>query len=609
MSMIKAFFSFIWGSITFLRTSLFNIIFIIIIVAIGASLMPKEPQLMPDDIALHIAPSGILVDQYEYVTPFTRILEQDQMAPETRVDEITKVIKHAAVDERISALVLDLNNLAGGSLSKLQEIGSALAEFKATDKPIYAIGAHYTQEQYYLASYADIIYMNPMGGVLVTGYASYRNYFKDAFEKLNLNFHVFRTGPYKDAVEPFIENSMSESSKENNSLWLNELWQTYTSNTEKQRKLNPGSIDLYINTLTDFLAQHNGDAAQLALDIGLVDQLATRSEQQKFLENTFGRDKDKLFNSLSMREYNHYIDRETPSPINKVGLLVARGTILDGEQPAGVIGSDTFISLIREAATDTSIKAMVVRIDSGGGSAIASEDIRQELDNLRNSGIPVLVSMGSVAASGGYWMAMAADEVWATPTTITGSIGVFSAFPTLEKSLSNLGIYTDGVGTTELAGSMRIDRELSPQVENILQQTVDHIYHSFLQLVATARDMTPEAVHEVAQGRVWTGNKALELGLVDQLGGLDDVIAAAAKRANLNAYEVKEVIEQLTPGEMFAEQIAKDLHVNKIHFSNHNSTLNSLLQTAEKLLLPLQALTATKDPRAIYAQCIECVLP
>jgi protease-4 len=609
MSIIKAFFSFIWDSITFLRNSFFNIFFIIIIVAIGASLMPTEPQLMPEDIALHIAPSGILVDQYEYVTPFTRILDQDQMAPETRVDEITKVIKYAAADERINALVLDLNNLAGGSLSKLQEIGSALSQFKASNKPIYAIGAHYTQDQYFLASYADTIYMSPMGGVLVTGYASYRNYFKDAFEKLNLNFHVFRTGPYKDAVEPFIENSMSESSKENNSLWLNELWQTYTSNTEQQRQLNPGSLDLFINTLTDFLARYNGDSAKLALNLGLVDKLATRSEQQYFLENTFGRDEDKLFHSLNMREYTTYIDRETPTRLNKVGLLVARGTILDGEQPAGVIGSDTFISLIREAAKDPNIKAVVVRIDSGGGSAIASEDIRQELDNLRNSGIPVLVSMGSVAASGGYWMAMAADEVWATPTTITGSIGVFSAFPTLEKSLSHLGIYTDGVGTTELAGAMRLDRELSPQVENILQQTVDHIYHRFLQLVASARNMTPEAVHEVAQGRVWTGSKALELGLVDQLGDLDDVIAAAAKRANLSVYEVKEVTEPLTPGEIIAEQIAKDLHVNKIYFSDSSSTLNSLLQTVENVLLPLQALTATKDPRAIYAQCIDCVQP
>jgi protease-4 len=612
MSIFKKMFSFIWRTLTFIRSSLANIIFILIIVAIVSALAPKKPALMPDNIALHIAPSGTLVDQHAYVAPLTRVLNKEQEQPETRVDELTAVIKHAATDNRITSIVLDLNKLNGGGLSKLQEIGASLTEFKASGKPIYAIGDHYTQEQYYLASYADTIYMNPMGGIIVTGFASYRNYFKDVFDKLALNFHVFRTGPYKDAVEPFIENRMSDSSKENNSLWLNELWRTYTNTIEQQRQLHAGSVDQYVNTLDQLLAKHEGDAAQLALSLGLVDKLVNHTELRRFLETTFGSEKDKPFRALNIYEYKSYIDKEKPTAVNKIGLIVARGTILDGKQPAGTIGSATFSELVQVARKDPQIKALVVRIDSGGGSAFASEVMRQELQNLRNSGIPVLISMGSVAASGGYWMAMSADEVWATPSTITGSIGVFSAFPTLEKSLEKIGIHTDGIGTTNLAGALRLDRSLSPQVESILQQSVDHTYQQFLQLVATARNLSTDAVHDIAQGRVWTGSKALELGLVDSLGSLDDVIVAAAGRANLSSYTVKEVRLPLSTGELIAEQIAKDLQNNNHSFfssSSSNSTLSTLLNSAEQLLMPLQALVKTQDPRAIYAQCIDCVTP
>ncbi|GAA5316429.1 MAG: signal peptide peptidase SppA [Candidatus Pelagadaptatus aseana] len=612
MGLIKLFFRFLWRTITLIRNSLANLVFLVLILALIVALIPKEPPLMPENIALTIAPSGVLVDQYTYVAPLNRFLDGQQEQPaETLLTDVITSIERAAKDDRITALVLDLNDLGGGGLSKLQEVGSALAQFKATGKPIYANGDHFTQEQYYLAAYADTITMNPMGAVLLTGYGSYRNYFKDAFEKLALNFHVFRTGDYKDAIEPFIADAMSDASRENNSRWLNELWQSYTTNVEQQRQLAEGSVNEYITNIDSLLAQHQGDPAKLALQLGLVDKLSNHNQQLAELQDLLGEEEDG-YRTLSMGEYLNYSDREHRALPDQVGVLVARGTILDGDHPAGTIGSETLSYLIRSVEDNPAIRALVVRIDSGGGSAFASEVIRQELALLREKGIPVVVSMGSVAASGGYWMAMAADEVWATPNTITGSIGVFSAFPTVENSLQKLGINTDGVGTTPLAGAMRIDRPLSPQLKAVMQQSVDNIYDRFLTLVAEARERSTDQIHEVAQGRVWSGTSAKELGLVDELGSLQDAIAAAAKLAELQDYSVEKVRLPMSPAELIAEQLARDLQMNTQNQSwlpELNTTWSTLSRHLMQISQPLQLLQPTHDPRSVYAQCMECSAP
>lgn len=616
MGIFKLFFVTIWRCLTFIRNSLANLLILVIVVAIAAALIPKEPQRMPDDIALRIHPSGVLVDQYTYVSPLNRILGgQQEMPAETRVDELVTAITRAAVDPRISSLVLELDDLIGGGLSKLEEIGSALETFKASGKPVYAVGSYFSQEQYYLAAHADSVSMNPMGTVLITGYSSYRNYFKDAFDKLALNFHVFRTGEYKDAVEPLIADHMSEASKENNGKWLGELWQIYTQKIEQLRDLKPGSINRFINNSDKLLAQHEGDGATMALQLGLVDELASGREQIQQLRDRLGAETDGSYRALDSQAYLHYTNSEQEQYPSKVGVLVASGTILDGYQPSGTIGSANLTDLIRSVSERDDIKALVVRIDSGGGSAFASEVIREELQALRDQGIPVVISMGSVAASGGYWIAMASDEVWATPSTITGSIGVFSAFPTLENSLDKLGIKTDGIGTTELAGALRVDRPLTRQASSLMQQSVDNIYMRFLGLVAEARDTTPEALHTIAQGRVWSGTTAQQLGLVDQLGDLSDAIAAAADKAGMgNAYTTTEVREPLSPGEMLAEQLAKDLQLeNQSWLSLPHSELIALpqsLSTIAKPLLSLQTLLEpNRDPTAVYAQCMDCLAP
>ncbi|WP_439136283.1 signal peptide peptidase SppA, partial [Pseudomaricurvus sp.] len=558
---IRRFFSAIWSILTWIRTSIANLLILLVILIIVVALLPKEAQQMPDEIALRVAPSGFLVDQYSYVDPVTQLLQQtsDEKA-ETLVKDVIKAIESGADDQRITSMVLDLNHLMGGGLSKLEEIGTALQRFKDSGKAIYAISDNYTQEQYYLASYADEVLMHPMGNLILTGYGSYRNYFKSALDKLHLKMHIFRVGEYKDAVEPYVRDDMSEASREHNSQWLNELWATYTSTVEQQRQLAEGDIDEFINNMDDRLAEHGGDTAATAAAMHLVDQLASHGQQNQFLISKVGKQRDsEEYRAIDFEDYLDFIPKPTAIGSDKVGLLIAKGMILDGEQPEGTIGGETLSKLIRQAREDKSIKALVLRVDSGGGSAFASELIRQELDITRQQGIPVLVSMGSVAASGGYWIAMGADEIWATPTTITGSIGVFSAFPTLEESLAEIGISTDGIGTTDLAGALRMDRPLSPLAANVLQQSVNNIYQRFLHIVAENRQTTTAQVNAVGQGRVWTGLAAKDLGLVDELGNLQDTIAAAAEKAGLKEYKVLDIEKQLTPRERLAKQLAGEL--------------------------------------------------
>lgn len=604
-------FAFIWGSITWLRVALLNLIFIVFVLVLFSSMAPQELATMPEQTALRLSPSGFLVDQYSYTDPLTQILEQSSREKaETRVLDVVEALQRAKQDKRVTTLVLELDHLLGGGLSKLEEIGAALKDFKASGKPIIAISDSYSQDQYYLASFADEIILNPMGAVLVTGYSSYRNYFKDALDKLALNYHVFRAGTYKDAVEPYLQNEMSEVSREHNRLWLEDLWRTYLERVETTRQLDAGSLNDYINNIDEHMLRVGGDTAQLALQLGLVDKLSSHTELRQDLTGKFGRDEQGDYQALEYWDYLDLTDAEQPQHHNKVGLLVASGMILDGEQPNGNIGSETFSQLIRDARKNQQIKALVVRIDSGGGSAFASEVIRQELQATRDAGMPVIVSMGSVAASGGYWMAMASDEVWATPTTITGSIGVFSAFPTLEKSLSNMGVHTDGLATTELAGALRLDRALSPLASGVLQQGVNHVYQQFLSLVAKARNSTPAQVNQIAQGRVWTGNAALQLGLVDQLGSLSDAINAAAKRANLTKFDVEEVRKPLTPSEQFAQQLAQEFNASvSLDTSSVQwlSVLNQRLAPLTQSLSPQQQMWM--DARAIQATCIGCTAP
>jgi len=589
---------------------LLNILFLLVVVVFILSIFRKDVQPLPEKAALRIAPGGFLVEQKTYVDPLTQLLQQSGPADaETLVHDLTEAIDEAAEDPRITSLVLELDYLLGGGLTKLEEVAQALSRFRESGKPIIAVGDSYTQEQYYLASFADEIHLNPMGAVLITGYGSYPNYIKGALDKLRINVHVFRVGSYKDAIEPFTRTDMSPASREHNSAWLNALWSTYTRRVETQRGLPVDAINDYVNNLTSKLEDHRGNTAETAVASGLVDKLSTRPQMLARLQALAGSNDKGGYQAVDVDRYLGHTRRAEAAKVlpsaDKVGLIVARGAILDGEHPAGTIGSDSLSKLFQQVRKQQ-FKALVLRIDSPGGSAFASEVIRQEVVLTRQSGIPVIVSMGSMAASGGYWMAMGADQIWASPTTITGSIGVFGVIPTFENSLAALGVNSDGIGTTNLADLYRLDRPMSPQAKQLIQFGVNHVYDQFLGIVAEARNSTPERIHDIAQGRVWTGEKAKALGLVDHLGNLQEAIDAAALAASLDTYQTEEVKSPMDFREQLMRQLSGSMVGQWVRWLPADWLPQGLLAEVYGVTRELQLLNRFNDPRGLYLHCFEC---
>lgn len=599
------------SALTWIRNTLANLVFILIILLIIAMLGANVPLPLPDNFALRVAPSGVLVDQRSYIDPASALLSNENLEDgETVVSDAVTAINAAANDKRVSLIVLEPGKLIGGGLSKLTEIGQALENFKTSGKKVIAVSDNYSQEQYYLASYADEIYLHDMGVVEITGYSRYMNYYKTALDKLGVTIHAFRSGKYKDYLEPYLRDDMSEESREHNSQWINELWNTFATNLEQRRNLPPGSINDYVNNMDAHLTLTEGDTSKLAIEKALVDKTQSRQATEQMLIDLVGKNDDgKSYQGVGVKSYLADIHRQPKTEKNKIAVVAAVGSIVDGYRPEGAIGSETFLQVLRQVQEDKDVKALVIRVDSGGGSAFASEIIRAEIIKTREK-IPVYISMGSVAASGGYWIATAGNKIWAQPTTITGSIGVFGAFPTLENSLKKIGINTDGVATTELAGSMRLDRPLSEKAGKVVQQGVDSIYQRFLNLVAEARNQDRDSIHEIAQGHVWTGTKAKEIGLVDELGTLKDVIAAMAKDFGLENYKVEFVQRQLSPKEEFM----KSLTGGQAGILSPKTLLNEftslgVLNDLAPALKPLQEIQTLSDPRGIYIKCFECVAP
>ena len=609
-SLIRRFFGGLWRLLTWLRVGLSNLVFLVLIILLFATFSERLPEPIQANSALLLNPVGVVVDQKSYEDPLQILFSQSNPSErEVLLRDIIKAIELAAEDEAINSLVLDFSQLYFVGLSKSQEIAQALRTFKATGKEVVAVGTMFNQDQYYLASHADQIYLHPLGSVLLEGYSSYQNYFAEALDKLKINMHVFKAGNYKSAVEPFTRNSMSEYAAEANYLWLSQLWQGYISTVTEQRDMTADNLADYINNYDVSLDQAGGSMADAALKAGLVDAIKNRHEVNQALVGIVGgSDEEGRYRSVAFENYLTLKQLLSPKTDNstgdKVGIIVARGTILDGHMPDGVIGGDTMAGLIEQARTDNTIDAVVLRVDSGGGSLFASEIIKEQMDLLVASGKPVVVSMGAVAASGGYWIAANADQIWAMPSTLTGSIGVFAAFPTLEGSLAELGIHTDGVGTTELAGGLRVDRDLSPVATAALQHNIEYSYQLFLDTVATGRDMSPAEVDTVAQGRVWTGQAALEKGLVDHLGGLNQATQAAAELAGLDSYEVTYVQQTLSPQEMLLKQLSGEM--SGFMARTTPGWLAGLHRALAPLKQQLQWFGHLNDPVGLYAQCLPC---
>lgn len=570
---------------------------------------------VPKEAALLLDPSGVLVEETEVKDPFEQLVQEAYGSNEPEqvsVAEITRAVRAAAKDHRIKGLVLDLSQLyiSPISASKAHYLAGVIDEFKATGKKVYAIGDFYGQEQYLIASHANEIYMHDKGSLVLIGYGSYDGYMKSFLEKVLVTPHVFRVGTYKAAVEPFLRDDMSPEAKEANLAFLGSMWTNYTKEVEKARGLSAGTLDRFSNDLNTILRENGGDFAKAALQFKLVDHLSSRQEQLAALTAAFGEDEaGEGYKNVGFRNYLSAIGPEKDGSAPNVAIVTAAGTIVDGEAAPGVAaGGDTIAGYLKDALEDDKVKAVVLRVDSPGGSAFASEIIRDGVLALKAAGKPVVVSMGSLAASGGYWISTPGDEIWASPTTVTGSIGIFAFFPTFEKAAEHWGVKIDGVGTTALSSLYGTGvGPLQDNVADIFQQSVEDGYRDFLGVVAEGRKLEPAYVDSVGQGRVWIGEQAIGLKLVDHLGEIDDAVAAAAKLANLTEYDRVNMIEELTPFEaMFGKAAAKaaaSLGVKEKDARAAHSIIGKAIATVQK---ELAFVDEFNDPNALYARCIAC---
>ena len=593
----------IWNLISAFKNALGNILLLTVVAAVIFGLISKNVPQVPKSAALVINPTGFIVNQTSAVDPVEQFLAGDQGEnSETLARDLIDAIRQAKNDDRIGAIVLEVSKLAGSSLSLYGEIGKELSAFKNSGKPVYAFGDSFSQTQYFLASYADELYINAdshsfLGGVFLQGLGSYPLYLKEALNKLFVSVHVFKAGVYKDAAETLTRQSMSEYSRQATQLLVDNLWQSYLETVSRERGIAADDISEYIENYADILDDSGGDFGKLAVAQGLIDDEISRSDWRAKMQKVVGKSGD-TYQHIDFRSYL----AATKSPIrnpesDKIAVIVASGNILDGDHPPGQVGGDSVARLIREARTEDDIKAIVVRIDSPGGSASASELIRNELALTQAAGKPVVASFSGVAASGGYWIASTANRIFATETTITGSIGVFSIFPTAEQTLNKLGIKSDGVGTTSLSDAFDFTRSLNPMFAKALQISVDHTYDKFIALVSEGRGMTREAVDAIAQGRVWTGAQGLEHGLVDAIGGIDDALASAATLAGLDDYDLVYLEKRLTAQEQILQQLLNSKLMT-------GSALSSSIMS--KMYRDIGFVSDLIEKPGVYLHCVSC---
>lgn len=530
---MKQFFSSLLHGLDWLRRILVNGLFLLIILAYVAIMLTLQPN-VPNQAALIIDPHGPIVEELELPSPASLPLTGGLATSQTRLHDLTATIRRAADDARIRIMILKLDDMDRSSLPVLREVQQAIAAFRAAGKMVIATGPNYTQSQYYLAAAADTIFLHPMGFVGIEGFSVYRNYIRDALDRLHIQAEVFRAGKYKSAIEPLLRNDMSPDDREANKALLDTLWSNYLQDIAAMRKLQPERLQAVLDAPASYLEAHHGSLAELAKAEGLVDELADAGAIEDYIAGALDIVQGN-YPTIAFRDYlRAAVDSNRPEHKNSIGIITASGMILDGMQPAGSIGSDSMAAMLRRAAKDPAIKAVVLRIDSPGGSAQASEMIRSEIIRLQKTEKPVVVSMGGAAASGGYWIASAADEIWASPTTITGSIGAFGVMLNLQQGLETVGIHSDGFGTTAIAGGMRADRAMPAEMARVMQLSISDVYQRFIRIVAASRKLDENRVEAIAEGRVWSGRDAKQIGLVDHLGSFDDAIAAAANLAAIS---------------------------------------------------------------------------
>ncbi|EFS2127883.1 signal peptide peptidase SppA [Salmonella enterica] len=607
---IAGFFKWTWRVLNFVREMVLNLFFIfLVLVGVGIWMQigngSNSEQTARGALLLDI--SGVIVDKPSTNHRLGALGRQLFGASSDRLQEnslfdIVNAIRQAKDDRNITGIVLDLKNFTGADQPSMRYIGKALREFRDSGKPVFAVGENYSQGQYYLASFANKIWLSPQGQVDLHGFATNGLYYKTLLDKLKVSTHVFRGGTYKSAVEPFIRDDMSPAAREADSRWIGELWQNYLHTVSANRQISPQQLFPGAQAIIDGLTSVGGDTAKYALDHKLVDALASSADVEKALTKQFGWSKtENNYRAISYYDYSLKTPADTGGTI---AVIFANGAIMDGEETPGNVGGDTTASQIRDARLDPKVKAIVLRVNSPGGSVNASEVIRAELAAARAAGKPVVVSMGGMAASGGYWISTPANYIVASPSTLTGSIGIFGVINTVENSLSSIGVHSDGVSTSPLA-DISMTKALSPEVQQMMQLSIEYGYKRFITLVADARKRTPEQIDKIAQGHVWTGEDAKANGLVDSLGDFDDAVAKAAELAKLKQWHLDYYQDEPTVLDMVMDSMTGSVRA-MLPETIQAMLPAPLVSAANTLKAEGDKLAAFNDPQNRYAFCLTC---
>ncbi|EIP2999084.1 signal peptide peptidase SppA [Salmonella enterica] len=607
---IAGFFKWTWRVLNFVREMVLNLFFIfLVLVGVGIWMQigngSNSEQTARGALLLDI--SGVIVDKPSTNHRLGALGRQLFGASSDRLQEnslfdIVNAIRQAKDDRNITGIVLDLKNFTGADQPSMRYIGKALREFRDSGKPVFAVGENYSQGQYYLASFANKIWLSPQGQVDLHGFATNGLYYKTLLDKLKVSTHVFRVGTYKSAVEPFIRDDMSPAAREADSRWIGELWQNYLHTVSANRQISPQQLFPGAQAIIDGLTSVGGDTAKYALDHKLVDVLASSADVEKALTKQFGWSKtENNYRAISYYDYSLKTPADTGGTI---AVIFANGAIMDGEETPGNVGGDTTASQIRDARLDPKVKAIVLRVNSPGGSVNASEVIRAELAAARAAGKPVVVSMGGMAASGGYWISTPANYIVASPSTLTGSIGIFGVINTVENSLSSIGVHSDGVSTSPLA-DISMTKALSPEVQQMMQLSIEYGYKRFITLVADARKRTPEQIDKIAQGHVWTGEDAKANGLVDSLGDFDDAVAKAAELAKLKQWHLDYYQDEPTVLDMVMDSMTGSVRA-MLPETIQAMLPAPLVSAANTLKAEGDKLAAFNDPQNRYAFCLTC---
>lgn len=606
---IAGFFKWTWRLLNFVREFVLNLFFILLVL-VGVGIWMQVSSNTSEHAergALLLDISGVIVDKPSSTSRLSVIGRQLFGASSDRLQEnslfdIANTIRQAKDDRNITGIVMDLKNFAGADQPSMQYIGKALREFRDSGKPVFAVGDNFSQGQYYLASFANKIYLSPQGSVDLHGFATNGLYYKSLLDKLKVSTHVFRVGTYKSAVEPFIRDDMSPAAREADSRWIGELWQNYLDTVAANRQIPAQQVFPGAQAMLDGLTKVDGDTAKYALDNKLVDALASSAEVEKMLTKQFGWSKaDKNYRAVSYYDYSLKTPADTG---DSIGVVFANGAIMDGEETPGNVGGDTTAAQIREARLDPKVKAIVLRVNSPGGSVSASEVIRAELAAAKAAGKPVVVSMGGMAASGGYWISTPASYIVANPSTLTGSIGIFGVINTVENSLDSIGVHTDGVATSPLA-DISITKALPPEVQQMMQLSIENGYKRFITLVADARKTTPEQIDKIAQGHVWTGQDAKANGLVDSLGDFDDAVAKAAELAKLKQWHIEYYQDEPTFVDMVMDSMSGSVRA-MLPEAIQAMLPAPLASAASTVKAESDKLAAFNDPQNRYAFCLTC---